>query len=507
MKPTLAYLLGLATVAGCSVLNAPDDAVTPTGSGGSTSNVGGSTSNVGGSGGAGGAGTCGDGTVDAGEDCDDAGVSATCDADCTAVACGDGTLNRAAGEECDDGNTSADDACTPTCATAPFTIDADGPSSSFTGILMQPSVAVFDPVADGAPEFWVAYAHRPTDVMNSEVRLARFDRFGALMGTELVLTTGNDIGGVSLAINDAGRALITWADQTTNDGRYSVIEPDGTINGTLDNVVLQGSANMALFPTVATNGDGYCLQFTNSSDEMIVRCFDELGQSGATANQTIGTNDLSLLSLYGAGSIFGRNNGYVALRYDTSGTRVLGQELSSAGQVVGTDFEVAAPPAMSSFSNLIGNGVAASDGSFAVASSLSGSFGAMEDKFRATRRRFAGPASPIQPMPELVSSSHTDEYAPWLSISGTKMFYTYSAAVGSISSECILKAQLFDGGSAQGPAQDVQDPGVEECGVLAESAVNGDGDVFVAWVQLDQDDNAPVAASVRARLYPGLLRP
>jgi cysteine-rich repeat protein len=45
---------------------------------------------------------CGNGTVDAGEDCDTKGATATCDADCTAIKCGDGTVNTAAGEQCDD---------------------------------------------------------------------------------------------------------------------------------------------------------------------------------------------------------------------------------------------------------------------------------------------------------------------------------------------------------------------------------------------------------------------
>jgi cysteine-rich repeat protein len=47
---------------------------------------------------------CGNGTVDPGEDCDPgtAGDTATCDADCSAVKCGDGYLNAAAGEQCDD---------------------------------------------------------------------------------------------------------------------------------------------------------------------------------------------------------------------------------------------------------------------------------------------------------------------------------------------------------------------------------------------------------------------
>lgn len=49
---------------------------------------------------------CGDGftwNTDGGtEDCDDSGESATCDADCTDVVCGDGTANTTAGEECNE---------------------------------------------------------------------------------------------------------------------------------------------------------------------------------------------------------------------------------------------------------------------------------------------------------------------------------------------------------------------------------------------------------------------
>ncbi len=47
---------------------------------------------------------CGDGTLNllAGEACDDAGASPECNADCTALFCGDGQVNEAAGEECDD---------------------------------------------------------------------------------------------------------------------------------------------------------------------------------------------------------------------------------------------------------------------------------------------------------------------------------------------------------------------------------------------------------------------
>ena len=55
--------------------------------------------------------TCSNSLVEPGEDCDTGGASATCDADCTFVACGDGVMNATAGEGCDDGNGVNTDAC------------------------------------------------------------------------------------------------------------------------------------------------------------------------------------------------------------------------------------------------------------------------------------------------------------------------------------------------------------------------------------------------------------
>jgi hypothetical protein len=56
--------------------------------------------------------SCGDGAVQAGEECDGAGASATCDADCTHPACGDGVVNAVAGEACD---TADGPCCSDTC--------------------------------------------------------------------------------------------------------------------------------------------------------------------------------------------------------------------------------------------------------------------------------------------------------------------------------------------------------------------------------------------------------
>lgn len=64
---------------------------------------------------------CGNGILEAGEECDDAGESATCDVDCTFAQCGDGTLNSTAEEQCDDGGSNSDttpDACRTDCTVA-----------------------------------------------------------------------------------------------------------------------------------------------------------------------------------------------------------------------------------------------------------------------------------------------------------------------------------------------------------------------------------------------------
>ncbi len=60
---------------------------------------------------------CGDSVIDApGEDCDDGGESATCNADCTTAVCGDQIINATAGETCDEaGSPTASATCDSDC--------------------------------------------------------------------------------------------------------------------------------------------------------------------------------------------------------------------------------------------------------------------------------------------------------------------------------------------------------------------------------------------------------
>jgi len=71
---------------------------------------------------------CGDGNQDPGETCDDAGESSTCDADCTAVVCGDGVTNTSAGETCDASGESA--SCDADCTAV---VCGDGVTNTSAG--------------------------------------------------------------------------------------------------------------------------------------------------------------------------------------------------------------------------------------------------------------------------------------------------------------------------------------------------------------------------------------
>jgi cysteine-rich repeat protein len=79
--------------------------------------------------------TCGDNITNdaAGEACDEGEMTATCDADCTLAECGDSTLSPLAGEECDDGNLSDNDDCSSLCKKLTRTIFVT--SQTYTGNL------------------------------------------------------------------------------------------------------------------------------------------------------------------------------------------------------------------------------------------------------------------------------------------------------------------------------------------------------------------------------------
>jgi cysteine-rich repeat protein len=88
--------------------------------------------------------SCGNGVLDPEEECDPgpAGDAPDCDADCTAVVCGDGHANLAAGEQCDDANDALVDACTPQCRATLFWDDMEGGHPVDGGKWLPPEIPV-----------------------------------------------------------------------------------------------------------------------------------------------------------------------------------------------------------------------------------------------------------------------------------------------------------------------------------------------------------------------------
>ena len=75
--------------------------------------------------------TCGNGTVEAGETCDEPADTAACNKDtCTAPACGDGYTNAAAGEECESARVDSIDCNGTTCKSS---VCGDGYANAATG--------------------------------------------------------------------------------------------------------------------------------------------------------------------------------------------------------------------------------------------------------------------------------------------------------------------------------------------------------------------------------------
>ena len=93
---------------------------------------------------------CGDGVVQAGEECDAAGPSATCGATCQLIdGCGDGNLD--AGEQCDDDNLASGDNCSAACqveiACGPGEVVVSGVNSAAFAIPDNNATGISSPIA------------------------------------------------------------------------------------------------------------------------------------------------------------------------------------------------------------------------------------------------------------------------------------------------------------------------------------------------------------------------
>jgi cysteine-rich repeat protein len=178
---------------------------------------------------------CGDGVVDSGEECDDAGESATCDSDCTAVVCGDSVTNVSAGEECDDGNTTNGDGCSDACTIEVGDSDGDGVPDNVDNCPFTPNPGQEDTDGDGQGDACSGDCDPNTP--------------GAIIGTEgddiLIGTPGDDViiglGGNDRILGGDGNDCLSGGDG--NDRLFGGAGHDVVLGGAGNDVIKGGAGD------------------------------------------------------------------------------------------------------------------------------------------------------------------------------------------------------------------------------------------------------------------------
>jgi cysteine-rich repeat protein len=209
---------------------------------------------------------CGNGTIDAGEQCDDGGESVDCDADCTFADCGDGQINAAAGEECDDGNTNPGDGCSSTCTLE----NAPGNDNCA-------NVEVVCPGLYGGNLSMATNDGTATCGSSSLARDVWYSYTPDLPGTLTIRTCGtHDLGGV-----DAGMDTVVSvrsacpdgsgsnADEITCNDDWSTGQPAGSCTGLDTGLIRDSSLQVAV-----SAGVTYIIRvsgFNNSAGEFVMQ--------------------------------------------------------------------------------------------------------------------------------------------------------------------------------------------------------------------------------------------
>jgi len=250
--------------------------------------------------------TCGDGHVDSGEDCDDGGESATCDADCTTAKCGDSTVNLTAGETCDDGNTIGGDGCDSSCQVekatniATFTPLGDLPG----GIFESYSISVS---ADG-----LVAVGRSSAGTNDDTHAFRWTRDGGMVDIGNFYVNGIS-GNGTVVVGDDARNGIRWVAGTgvTELSINPIIAAD-VYRVFADDVSCDGSVVVGEVETINSE---HAIMWTKSGEMMELTPLP--GGNGDSRSTAISCNGLVIVGVSSS------TTGSQAFRW-TSGTGMVG---------------------------------------------------------------------------------------------------------------------------------------------------------------------------------------
>jgi cysteine-rich repeat protein len=415
---------------------------------------------------------CGDGNVDPGEVCDTAGISATCNADCTASMCGDGKLNTLAGEECDDGNTATGDACGPDCKPTVFALTDQLPAAS--QLYEQARV-----IGTGS-SFLVVHSRIELDGSRTLVRTAWGPK-GTVTVPSSTLANGN-VTLPSLAADGAGAGLILWGATNELDGVH--FANGGGLGASLAPVAFP---NFAPASTIATDSGGFCTISLGGD----TRC--------ETANNW---GPIHNVSPYQASNPFG--NAVLALH--TGG--ILADYLYSADNSErATPLDASATPSGSETvvsaagSNPGPQGVIThADGSFVVLGLVGGASPHAVFRPYGADGTLDGANVHDIPVPDIdlsVVGSPSGEFViAYRILTQTPPTYTCSVALQVYSAA----------GQAMGAARTLSTPPTFVCDRWPRVARSQAGDVLVTW-QREVTSSLPSPAKFEAILLPGLLPP
>jgi cysteine-rich repeat protein len=491
-----AFATALVAVVSCSVVNAPDDAVDPSGASG-----------PGGSPGSGGQGqggevgpACGNGRVESGEDCDSGGDSTDCDADCTAVECGDGYPNLVGNEDCDDGNDVETDACTALCRPAVIAIDDDAaPADNEQGAFAWPDVTPL-PMAGGFRVTWIDFNGAAG---GGEAQVASLALDGTVSGqVPISTTTAGEDGPVALrmATNSRDESLVAWFSEAEGGLRYRRVAASGSAVGDADVLLESSEGEIALFPDVAAGAnDGFCMLWSRNSDENeVVSCLDPDGEL-LPVETPLGI--LTINFIFGHHTIVPSQNGYVASFQDEDGD-VVAQALSADGVVDDDRFVVSTLDE----GVFVGKGFGShDDAAFVIPFGVDALHGQAVPELRTLFRRFDDAAMPAA-AETLISTIHKQEIFIHLGAGPTGRFAAVWTVQDLTAQNCSIQARLFEAdGTPIGLPFAVSPPEAMVCHVLGRAAVSAEGDVAFTWVAIDVNEPAAFGAKVFAKIFPKKL--
>jgi cysteine-rich repeat protein len=451
-------------------------------------------------------GVCGNGQRELGEVCDDGGDSASCNFDCTAVRCGDGYINFAAGENCDDGNDEDGDACDATCSEpGNFTVVASMGPTDTEQPFHHPSVSAT--TYEGDPHFvlvWVEHHGGPRGLV---MRL--FGVNGVPVGddhTAVSRTEGNAICS-SIATNAEGRSVVTWL---LEDGAgdvhayYNVIEPDATEAGPKDvRIPNSTSPNYLACPEVAASASGgFCIVTRANDDIERTFCLDSAAETVTGAHE-LGTSRFGTFQKQGGiHAITGMPDGFLVTWQDLDTGHWVGQLVDTSGEpeegapliTIDGDYDAA----------WMGSGFALGQGAV-VSAGLRSADTAVDLPRFAIRSLDSLRSSPPGGELAFVEQAEREEHAGRLiAHSSGRFFALWTDETEGSCDVHVLRYSSFD---APDPSliHLAQDP---QCGMHPEGAVTPDGDAIFIWPETNKA--LPVTEQeldLRARIIPRFLAP